>query len=158
MTRPSQLTRKIEDVNQIPFAVKWVHEMVARAFQAGPVLITLGRPSKSRDQEARYHAMIEDIRQQCFRGYSREAFKAALVNQFALEMERQGEPLKKPGEQAWDWVNQVRVYVRPSTKDFRKKEASDFIEFLYATGSEYDVQWSEKALAIYDEMVEARAA
>lgn len=119
---------------------------------------TLGRPSKSRDQEAKYHAMIEDIRQQCFRGYSREAFKAALVNQFALEMERQGEPLRHPGEQAWDWVNQVKVYVRPSTRDFRKKEAADFIEFLYSTGSEYDVQWSEKALAVYDEMREARVA
>jgi hypothetical protein len=101
---------------------------------------------------------MEDIRQQCFRGYSREAFKAALVNQFALEMERQGEPLKNPGEQAWDWVNQVRVYVRPSTKGFRKKEASGFIEFLASVGAEYEVQWSEKAQAIYDEMMEARSA
>jgi len=33
-----------------------------------------------------------------------------------------------------------------------------FIEFLFAAGAEFDVQWSEKALAIYDEMREARAA
>jgi len=157
----SQRTRyifKAETAEQIPFILKKMEAVATKGVESGALELEVRRPSKSRDQEARYHAMIEDIRQQCFRGYSREAFKAALVNQFALEMERQGEPLRNPGEQAWDWVNQVRVYVRPSTKDFRKKEASDFIEFLYATGSEYDVQWSEKALAIYDEMMEARAA
>jgi hypothetical protein len=136
--------------------VAW--RQVCKAMDGGAVLVKIERPSKSRAQEARYHAMIEDIRLQCFRGYSREAFKAALVNQFALEMERNGEPLGKPGEQAWDWVNQVQVYVRPSTKGFRKKEAADFIEFLYATGSEYSVHWSDKSLAIYDEMIGARAA
>lgn len=158
MSRPSQLAKKVETSDQLSQALYWVSGMTSKALEAGPVLITLGRESKSREQEAKYHCLMEDIRTQCFRGYSREAFKAALVNQFALEMERQGEPLSKPGEQTWDWVNQVRVYVRPSTKDFRKKEAADFIEFLYSTGAEYSVQWSEKALAIYDEMMEARAA
>lgn len=153
-----QLTRKLESMEQFPSFVSWLTATMPKALSAGAVFITFDRESKSRQQEAKYHCLIEDIRQQCFRGYSREAFKAALVNQFALEMERQGEPLSNPGEQSWDWVNQVRVYVRPSTKKFRKKEASDFIEFLYSTGSEYDVQWSEKALAIYDEMREARAA
>jgi hypothetical protein len=158
VSRAGQLTRKIERPEQISFIARWMQETVERALTAGPVLLTLGRESKSREQEAKYHAMIEDIRYQCFRGYSREAFKAALVNQFALEMKRNGEPLGNPGEQAWDWVNQVQVYVRPSTKGFRKKEAADFIEFLYATGSEYSVNWSDKSLAIYDEMQEARAA
>jgi len=134
----------------------WQH--VCRDVAAGSVVVCIQRPSKSREQEKKFHAMIEDIRLQCFRGYSKEGMKAALVNQFALEKERLGEPLRHPGEQAWDWINQVRVYVRPSTTKFRKGEAADFIEFLYATGSEYSVQWSERALAIYDEMREARAA
>jgi hypothetical protein len=68
-------------------------------------------------------------------------------------MERQGEPLKNPGEQAWDWVNQVRVYVRPSTKGFRKKEASDFIEFLASVGAEYEVRWSDPAMKVIDELL-----
>jgi hypothetical protein len=28
----------------------------------------------------------------------------------------------------------------------------EFIELIYAFGSQHDVQWSEKALSIYDEM------
>jgi len=158
MTRPSQITRRIERNEPIPGFLNWAGPVLEKALAAGAVVITFGRESKSQEQERKYHVMMEDIRSQCFRGYSFEAFKAALVNQFALEMERNETPLKKPGEQAWDWVNQVRVYVRPSTKNFLKKEAADFIEFLYATGTEYDVAWSEKALAIYDEMMEAKAA
>lgn len=154
----SQLSRKITASNQIPFVTQWAQQVIAKALEGGPVQITLGRVSKSRDQEAKYHSMIEDIRSQCFRGYSREGMKAALINQFALEREQQGEPLRNPGEKVWDWVNQAPVYVRPSSKKFTKREAADFIEFLYATGSEFEVQWSEKALAIYDEMREARAA
>lgn len=156
MSRPSQITRRLDRPEQIPGFLNSAGPLLEKALTAGSVLITFGRESKSREQERKYHAMIEDIRSQCFRGYSFEAFKAALVNQFALEMERNETPLKNPGEQAWDWVNQVRVYVRPSTKNFLKKEAADFIEFLYATGSEYDVAWSEKALAVYDEMMRGR--
>lgn len=158
MTQRKEAIKRIESPDQIPFALQWAQALTERALKAGPVQWSLGRPSKSRDQEARYHAMIHDIRQQCFRGYSVDGVKAVLVNQFAIEMEQAGEPLANPGEKVWDWKSQEPVYVRPSTKKFRKSEASAFIEFLFATGAEYDVQWSEKALAVYDEMLEARAA
>lgn len=154
----SQLSRKIEASNQVPFVIQWAQQAISRALDAGPVEITLGRPGKSRNQEAKYHAMIHDIHQQCFRGYSAEGVKAVLVNQFALEREEMGEPLAHPGEKVWDWKNKAPVYVRPSTKKFRKAEASDFIEFLHSVGAEYNVQWSERALAVYDEMMKARAA
>lgn len=154
----SQLSRKISASNQIPFVTQWAQQAISRALAAGPVEITLGRPGKSRNQEAKYHAMINDIHQQCFRGYSFDGVKAVLVNQFALEMAEQGEPLANPGEKVWDWKSQEPVYVRPSTTKFRKKEAAAFIEFLHSVGAEYSVQWSEKALAVYDEMLEARAA
>ena len=156
MSQRTQYTRRVKDANQIDFLLQWVRQMALKAVAGGPVDVTVARPGKSREQEARYHAMIGDIHKQCFRGYSAEGVKAVLVNQFALEMERSGEPLTHPGEQAWDWVNQVAVYVRPSTKKFRKKEASDFIEFLHSVGAEYGVQWSEKALAVYDEMMRER--
>lgn len=137
-------------------AFAWRH--VCKSIAGGAVSVSIQRPSKSREQEKKFHAMIKDIHQQCFRGYSFDGVKAVLVNQFALEREEQGEPLAHPGERVWDWRTKEPVYVRPSTAKFRKAEAADFIEFLYATGSEFDVQWSEKALAIYDEMREARAA
>ena len=158
MTQSSQITKRIDKPEQIPMAATWAQSMTEKALQSGPVQWVLTRPGKSRNQEAKYHAMIHDIRQQCFRGYSVDGVKAVLVNQFAIEMEQAGEPLANPGEKVWDWKSQEPVYVRPSTKKFRKAEAAAFIEFLHSVGAEYDVQWSEKALAVYDEMREARAA
>jgi hypothetical protein len=158
MTQRSRYSRRIDNASQLEPLLAWVRSMAERALQSGALQVDLCRPGKSRLQEEKYHSMIEDIRAHCFRGYSRDGMKAALVNQFALERERNGEPLSHPGEQVWDWVNQARVYVRPSTKKFRKQEAADFIEFLYATGSEFGVRWSEKALAIYDETMRAKAA
>jgi len=158
MTQAAQITKRIDSAEQIPMASRWAQVMTEKALQSGPVQWVLTRPGKSRNQEARYHAMIHDIRQQCFRGYSEDGVKAVLVNQFALEMAEQGEPLANPGEKVWDWKTQEPVYVRPSTKKFRKAEASAFIEFLFSVGSEFEVQWSDKSLAIYDEMREAKAA
>ncbi|MGB2336252.1 MAG: hypothetical protein ACPH5V_03000 [Alcanivorax sp.] len=133
----------------------WLQAMIPKGLAAGAVLVTLGRPTRSQIQNEKFHAMIGDIHKQCFRGYSDEGIKAALVNQFALEMEANGEPLTHPGEQVWDWVNQVAVYVRPSTTEFTKKECAAFIEFLYATGTDLGVTWNEKALAVYAEYKEA---
>ena len=158
MNQRNHYTSQIDSADQIPRLVAWVQAMAVKAVQSGALQVDVRRPSKSRDQEAKYHAMIHDIHQQCFRGYSADGVKAVLVNQFALEMTEQGEPLSNPGEKVWDWKSHEAVYVRPSTKKFRKAEAIAFIEFLHSIGSEYDVQWSEKALAIYDQMTEARAA
>ena len=52
-----------------------------------------------------------------------------------------------------DAVNTPKVRKRSTHKKIRLGSAAKT-----ETGSEYDVQWSEKALAIYDEMMEARAA
>lgn len=134
-------------------ALQHAGQLLADQFGAGRQALELAvrEASKTREQEKKYHALIRDIRLQCFRASSEDAVKAVLVNQFALEMEAQGTPLANPGEMTWDWKNQCSVYVRPSTKKFRKAEASQFMEFLYAEGSELGVQWSEKALAVYDE-------
>lgn len=160
MTTPkrTELCKQVDRADQVPFVMRWVQHVVEKALADGAVQVTLGRPAKSRSMEAKYHAMISDIRQQCFRGYSAEGVKAVLVNQFALEMAEMGEPLANPGEKVWDWKTQEPVYVRPSTTKFRKSEASAFIEFLHSVGAEYGVQWSEKALAVYDQYIQEKAA
>ena len=68
-----------------------------------------------------------------------------------------GEPLTHPGKTVISLDGQRKVTVRPSTKKFRKKEASDFIEFLYATGIEYGARFTDKSLNYYEEEM-ARAA
>ncbi|KAA0020742.1 hypothetical protein F0A16_02840 [Salinicola corii] len=146
---------RVDSIKGAQFALSRASAAISKGIEAGPIEVVLRRPGKSRLQEEKYHAMIGDIHRQCFRGYSVEGVKAVLVNQFAHEMEEQGTPLSKPGERVWDWVLQSPVYVRPSTTKFRKAEAAAFMEFLYATGAELEVAWSEPALKAYSEFKEA---
>lgn len=135
-----------------------VYQMVGKGLRAGPVEVVLRRPGRSLSANAKQHAMIADIHHQAFRGYSFDGVKAVLVNQFALEMDEAGTPLRNPGERVWDWKTREPVYVRPTTTKFRKAEAGAFIEFLGSTGAELGIQWSEKALAVYEEYREAKEA
>jgi len=153
-----ELTYVISGLGDVRAKMTAVWNMVCKGLQAGAVEVVIRRPGKSREQEEKYHAMIGDIRRQCFRANTPEGVKAVLVNQFALEMEEAGTPLAHPGEKVWDWKTQEPVYVRPSTKKFRKAEASQFVEFLYSTGVELGVQWSERAMAVYEECREAKEA
>jgi hypothetical protein len=151
-----EITRLVESKADIEPALAWVSTMTEKALAGGPVQISLGRERRSLDQNAKFHPMINDIHQQGFRGYSFAGVKAVLINQFALEMAEQGEPLGTPGEKTWDWKTHEPVYVRPSSKDFKKSEAIAFIEWLYAEGSGLAVQWSEKAQSIYDQVSNAK--
>lgn len=156
-----------------------VWNLVNRGIQGGAVVVTLGRVSKTRDQEKKYHAMIGDIAKQVtfdFRAdeetgvvtrlfgrerrkrYSVDVWKALLVDKFAQEKAAMGEELANPGETIQSLDGHREVTVRPSTRKFRKREAAEFIEFLYREGVDMGVNWSEPALAIYAEYREARVA
>lgn len=139
-----------------------VWELVKHGIQAGPVVITLSRESKSRLQERHYHALIGDIAKQItFYGnkrYAPEVWKAKLVEQFDHEMKQMGTPLRKPGRVIPSLDGMRTITVRPSTTGFLKHEAAAFIEYLYAQGCEMGVQWGDPALAVYAEYKEARAA
>ena len=146
---------RIESLRDLQGVLGMAGRMASKGLEAGPVELVLRRPGRVLSQNAKFHAMITDIHRQAFRGYSFDGVKAVLVNQFAQEMEEQGTPLAKPGERVWDWKTKEPVYVRPTTTKFRRAEAAAFIEFLYSTGVELDVAWSEPALKVYDEYREA---
>lgn len=148
----------IANEQQREYAMARANAAVAKGVQQGAVELEVRYAARELSQNAKFHALIADIHRQCFRGYSAEGVKAVLVNQFALEMVEQGTPLTRPGEKVWDWKTQEAVYVRPTTTKFRASEAAQFIEFLYATGVELGVTWSEQANAIYDSYREARRA
>lgn len=72
----------------VPSLLQWVRQMVMQGLATGLVLVTLGCPTRSQIMNKKFHAMIGDIHQQGFRGYSFEGMKAVLVNQFALDLAR----------------------------------------------------------------------
>jgi hypothetical protein len=113
-------------------------------------------PAKSRDQEEKYHAMIGDIAKCCtFMGQklSLEDWKRLLVDAFVRIMREQAKAQDKPdpfaGEgrvmPSLDGSGIVQLGVQ--TRSFAKAMACEFIEYLYAYGSENNVVWTPAAKA-----------
>lgn len=125
-----------------------IRQALWAAMQSGAVSVRISRPSKSREQEKHYHALINEIAQQVtVYGKAKPAkiWKALLVDSFEREREEMGEPLRKPGQLVPSLDLDRLVSVRPSTTDFSKSEGAAFIEFLYAYGVEVGVKWSANA-------------
>jgi len=108
--------------------------------------VEVSPPNKTRDQEAKYHAMIGDIAKQVEVLGSRwplEDMKRLLVDQFARDMAQQGTPLKRGGLVVPSLDGSGIVQLGVQTRKFLKAEAIAFIEWLYAWGAESGVRWSE---------------
>lgn len=142
--RARLFTIKDNDSKRSVMTACW--DFVSEAIPSGSLDVTVARASKTRSQEARYHAMMSDISKQVdFDGkkYSAKVWKAKLLDQFQHELALAGTPLSKPGETTISMDGQRVVQIRPESSGFRVKEASDFIEFLFATGAEHSVEWSD---------------
>ena len=143
----------IRDSGRATAMLPRILDTIIKGLEIGPVVLTFGREGKSRDQEAKYHAMIADFQPLTIEGrqYDAEIWKAKLLQDFDLEMKEQGTPLSHPGRRTMSLDGREMIYVRPTSTKFKKAEAANFIEYLYAKGAEYGIKWSERALAIYEE-------
>lgn len=153
------LTLTINDIDSAYSIMSRVNELIKKGLESGPVTVTLGRPSKSRLQEEKYHAMIGDIADTVDvdgRKYDHETWKALLVDSFEQDLLSQGEGLRHPSRTVVTLDMMRAVTIRPSTTKFLKKEAGDFIEYLYSYGSNVGAVFSEKSLSIYEQYKEAK--
>lgn len=148
------ITIKTED-QQRPVMLR-VWQLVTEMIQSGPVTVGITRPSRSAEQNRKFHAMIRDIHRSAFRGNTFEGVKALMVAEFAEEMRQMGTPLKYQDQVIYSHRLKEWITVRPSTSGFKKDEAAAFVEFLYMMGEELGVKWSEPALAVYAEYREAQ--
>ncbi len=112
--------------------------------------VTVTEPRKSRDQEARYHAMLDDLAQQWnYLGvkWSAEDMKRICVNGFKEDTKNDPDLAE-----CWRSMGEMRpvpgmrgglVILGEQTRRFPAKLASAFIEWLFALGAENGVVWSE---------------
>jgi len=110
--------------------------------------VRFSEPVKKREQEEKYHAMIGDIARQIEhlgRKWDSDDMKRLLVDDFAEEMRLAGTPLHHDGRVTPSLDGRRIVQLGIQTRDFRVKEASQFIEYLFAQGAQYGVIWSEVA-------------
>lgn len=108
-------------------------------------VVRISPPSKSREQECYYHALIGDIARQLeFAGeeWHADDWKRLLVDAFALAMRDAGKPLRHDGRvvPSLDGARVVQLGVQ--TAKFTVGEAADFVEYLLAFGADHNVQWS----------------
>lgn len=108
--------------------------------------VTFRPPNRSSDQNAKMHAMFSDIAKQCtFMGerLDSEDWKRLLVDAFARVMASQGTPIRHGCRIVPALDGQGFVQLGIQTRRFLKKEASEFIEYLYAYGAENNVRWTD---------------
>lgn len=159
MSRKRPLQLMINEVGNMAAVFDHAWSLVIKGIQSGPVTLTIGRPSKNRIQEAKYHAMIGDIADTVEiegRSYDLDTWKALLVDSYEQELFSSGDGLRHPSKTVVTLDGKRAVTIRPSTTDFLKAEASGFIEYLYSYGSEVGAVWSEKSLSIYGQYKEAQ--
>lgn len=120
---------------------------------------TIQEPAKSRDQEARYHAMIADIAKQALFMETilpPDDWKRILIDAFARIKAAEGAPLKGWGKVVPSLDGTGFVQLGVQSRNFRKSEAAEFTEYLYAFGVENSVKWSEAEQWMIEQYEERR--
>lgn len=108
--------------------------------------VVVDEPTKRRIQEEKYHAMIGDIaKQTTYAGqrWDSEDMKRILIDEFADAMRAAGEPLRHDGRLIPSENGRRVIQLGVQSRRFYVKEASAFVEFLYAWGADRGVTWSE---------------
>ncbi len=114
------------------------------------LMMTLSEPTKKRIQEEKYHAMIGDLAAQIEhlgRKWDADDMKRLLVDDFAEIMRAAGSPLHHDSRVTPSLDGRRIVQLGIQTREFRVKEAAQFIEYLYSIGAERGVVWSEPKVA-----------
>jgi hypothetical protein len=114
---------------------------VLTALNAGKELVLeVKAADKTREQELKYHAMIDEIAKQAKHmgaSWDAESWKRLLVDLFC----------KYSGLQTGVVMPNLSgdgiVQLGYQTRKFTKEQASDFVEFLYDWGSEHGIVYSK---------------
>lgn len=141
----NSVARLIRDTDDIQPAVNWFFDMVNRGIVGGPVHVEIGREKRSLSQNKKMWPMLTDIAKQ--------------VKHFDLTLtpEEWKDLITAAirGQKMVPGIDGGMVMLGRSTSKMNKKEFSELIEYMYWFGQDNDVQWSEKALEIYQEYREA---
>ncbi|WP_252108818.1 MULTISPECIES: recombination protein NinB [unclassified Halomonas] len=149
-----ELVIPVKSVRDLQFAVARITSAIGKGLERAPVEVALRHQEDKRSlsQNKKLWPMLGDVASQVqwpmngAMGYlAAEDWKDILTA--GLDSEQRVTP----------GINGGFVMLGRRTSRMRKAEFAALIELIYAFGSEHGVQWSEPALAIYDEYREAAA-
>jgi hypothetical protein len=126
--------------------IQTITERIHSALTGGAVVVRLEREKRSKDQNAKMWPMLTDLsKQKEYAGKMRPPVQWKDICTACYE-----EQEIVPG------VNGGFIALGAKTSSYNKKQFSELIECIYWIGQEYDIKWSEKALATYEHYGEAR--
>lgn len=132
-----ELEMLIKSPDQIHIAQQWVARMANRGLPAGPVAVRLGRERRTLDQNAHIHPVVRAIQ------HHMEANGAPKRHEswwrYYLLAKFGGQDITPDPDGSGQFVIINRTV---GTSDLRKGEAAEFIEWLYAFGTEVGVDWA----------------
>lgn len=138
--------RTVKSASDLQGAIQWVYDMSSRGLKSGPVVITLGRETRTDEQNDKQWPMLRDISIQVEwfgQKHSPEDWKDILSAAWK-------------GQKLVPGVNGGFVALGVRTSRISKEEFSEYIESIYAFGAERSVVWSDKALEAFEKYGEAR--
>jgi len=144
----SEISRIISDLQGAGEGLKWVSENLFKGLRAGPVVITLGREKRTNPQNDKVHPVIRDIA----RGMNHQLLGTNETQwRYFLLANFQGQSMIPSLD-----GTQIIVVPKGGTSDMLKPVMSEFIEYLYSVGADYNIAWSEPSLKAFEEYREAR--
>lgn len=134
-----ELQREVTDEDDIQRAIAWAREMTRRGLARGPVLWSLGRPRRTKDQNDKLWPMLTDVSKQVKwpdfdTGELVYLTKDEWKDLFTALVKRQR---MLPG------IEGGVVMIGAHTSRMTKRTFSELIEAIYAFGAERDVVWSD---------------
>lgn len=130
-----EVEQEIRGREQIPSALSWASLMVERGLQRGPVVMRLGRPRRTLDQNRKLWPMCQDVAHQVeWHGQllSKEDWKDLFVGSLR-------------GQTPMPGINGGVVFIGGGSSKLSVRQFVDLIESIYAFGSDHGVIWSERS-------------
>ncbi len=127
----------LSSTEQAKTSIRHNWEKITKALDSGNNLVMeIKLSSKTREQEEKYHAMINDIAKQAKHlgaKWSADDWKRLLVDQFMRDSRDSG------GKVIPNLDGTGIVQLGFQTRNFTKEQASEFVEWLYAWSAEKEI-------------------
>lgn len=127
----------VYESSDVDLTLRWVEGLIRRALPGGPVLVALGRPKRTLDQNDKMWACLTDISRQV------NWYGEKLTPEEWKDVLTAG--LKK--QKAVPGIDGGFVVLGAHTSRMTKAEMAELIELILAFGAEHDVKFSEPEAA-----------
>ncbi len=143
----ADIKRKIDDMAGAAAAMPWIQQNIINGLKSGPVIVSLGRETRSGEQNNLLWALLTDISNQVTwfdKKHSPEAWKDIITGSF------------KGAEFVPNINGDGFVLLGMRTSKMDKPTFSALVDYIQAFGADQSIKWSDPSLAVFEQYREAK--